>query len=64
MPVLVTPGATALTRMPVPANSTAAARVSPLTPCLAAMYAPLSGIAAAPSIEDVLTMAPRPWRRI
>ena len=37
MPVRVTPGAIALTRIPVPPSSTAAARVRPCTPCLAAM---------------------------
>jgi len=36
MPVRVTPGAMALTRIPVPPSSRAAARVRPCTPCLAA----------------------------
>src|SRR5215469_14938011 len=64
MRVRVTPGAMALTRMPVPPSSSAAARVRPCTACLAATYALLSGIAAAPSIEEVLTMAPERWARM
>ena len=37
MSVTVTPGATALTRMPRGPNSRASARVSPISPALAAL---------------------------
>jgi hypothetical protein len=64
IPVRVTPGANAFTRIPAVLSSSAAVRVRPFTACLAATQGPLFGIAVAPSIDEVLTMAPDLWRRI
>jgi len=56
--VRIQPGHTALTRMPSPMYCSAAVRVSPTTPCLAALYETLKGKARRPSTEELLTMAP------
>ena len=61
--VLITPGHTALTRMPAGANSIDADFVIPMTACLLAPYAINEGVAISPAAEAVLMMDPPPlWR--
>ncbi len=54
------PGATALTRIPWGPNSRARARVNPMSPALAALYAAVSAIPTWPSRDAMLTIAPVP----
>ncbi|MOA31448.1 hypothetical protein D3C78_1526080 [compost metagenome] len=64
IPVLIGPGSTALTRTPLDAASAAAVRVRPITACLDMMYGASPGPAEIPASEDMLTIAPLPWRFI
>lgn len=52
------PGQIALTRRDFPVNSIAIARVSPMSPCLAAQYPAEYACPSSPAIEETLTMLP------
>jgi len=54
------PVTSAFTRTPWPAHSSAAARVRPTTPCLAATYAAMPGTPTTPASAALLTIAPPP----
>ena len=58
--VRVLPGQTALIRTPAWTYSSAAARVSPMTPCLLATYAGSPAKPTSPAPDDVLTIASAP----
>src|ERR1700704_3493774 len=58
MPVSVVPGATTLTRTPVPATSSAADFVSPSTACLLATYTDAPAAPTLPYVDETLTMLP------
>jgi len=58
MGVSITAGHTTLIRMPLRAVSRAAAFVSPITPCLLALYVAAPGEPISPATEAILTMAP------
>jgi hypothetical protein len=58
--VSITAGATALTRRPCLAYSTAAALVSPTMACLLALYSARPGTPTSPLTEAQLTTAPPP----
>src|SRR5580658_7082339 len=58
--VSVNPGHTALIRIPFLAFSRAAVFVSPITPCLLALYAAAPTEPTKPRIDDMFTMAPPP----
>ena len=60
MSVSVNPGHTALTVMPFFASSTASERVSPITPCFAALYALMYAPPTSPAVLATLTMRPLP----
>ena len=53
MPVCIGPGPTALTVIPSSPSSTASERVSPTTPCFAAVYADADGEPPTPSVEEM-----------
>jgi hypothetical protein len=54
------PGLIELIRMPLPAHSAAALRVSPMTACLLALYAQIPGVPVSPAMLELLTMLPPP----
>ena len=58
MSVLMTPGATQLTRMPVGASSDASERVSAISAPLVAEYVTSQLAPRSPHIEEMLTMHP------
>src|SRR6478672_959254 len=58
IPVSTGPGATALTRTPNAAPSSAADLVSPSTACLLAVYTDTSGAAFWPAVDERFTMLP------
>lgn len=58
MGVRVNPGAIALTRIPLRPCSTAAVRVSPTTPCFAAVYDDNPAVPTTPATDAVLTIVP------
>ena len=58
--MIVTPGATAFTRIPRPPYSRASARVSPISPAFAALYAAVSVTPIWPRRDAMLTMDPLP----
>ncbi len=60
IPVSTGPGATALTRTPNGAASSAAACVMPSTACLLATYIDAPGAALCPIVDDRFTMLPAP----
>lgn len=60
MAVSIAPGQTALTRIPLPASSSAATRVSPTMACLVAAYAPIQAMPVIPAYEAVFTIVPPP----
>jgi len=57
--VSITPGQMQFTRTPTGANSSAALRVNPTTPCFAALYADRPMAPRIPATDAVLTIAPR-----
>src|SRR4026208_958758 len=54
------PGQIQLTVTPRRPSSTARDRVSPITPCLLAVYGLIPAVAPRPSVEAIVTMRPRP----
>src|ERR1700677_4593917 len=58
--VSITPGHTALIRIPLLAFSSAAVFVNPITPCLLALYAPAPTDPIKPVTDAMFTMAPPP----
>ena len=58
MSVSMTPGATALTRMPLGASSAARERVSPMMACFVAEYVTSQEAPCRPQMEDMLMMQP------
>src|SRR6266571_6974880 len=58
------PVTSALTRTPEAAHSSAAERVRPTTPCLAATYAARPGIPRTPPVEALLKIDPPPAEAI
>ena len=56
MAVLIGPGQMQLTVRPVEPNSLAKDLVKPMTPCLAAVYGLLRGVAPRPSVEEIFTI--------
>ncbi len=58
--VSITAGHTALTRIPLFAFSNAALFVSPMTPCLLALYAAAPAEPIRPVTDDIFTIAPPP----
>ena len=56
--VLITAGAIAFTRIPVPATSLPIAFVRPITAAFDDEYAPAIGLPSFPAIEATLTMRP------
>ena len=58
------PGQIALTRRDFPVNSIAIARVSPMSPCLAAQYPAEYACPSSPAIEETLTMLPPPFQQV
>jgi hypothetical protein len=61
---LTQPGQTALTRTPRPPHSAAKVLVSPIRPCLLALYAARSAIPRSPATEAMFTILPEPCRNI
>src|SRR5450759_659793 len=59
VPVFTHPGQTALTRTPRPPHSAARVRVSPMSPCLLALYAERSATPSRPATEATFTDAAR-----
>ena len=62
--VSIAPGLITLTRTPCDAYSAAAARLSTLTPALAAAYDPVPGAASSASTEEMLMIDPPPLPRM
>src|SRR5258708_21282279 len=58
--VSIAEGHTVLTRIPLRAFSSAAVLVSPITPCLLALYADAPAKPARPAIDAMFTIAPPP----
>ena len=64
MAVRIGPGHTQFTVMPSRPSSTASDRVSPITPCLAAVYGLSPDVAPSPSVDAMLTMRGHSERRM